>query len=323
MENIREIILCVLCVLVVFIIVYLVLKCNNKGNGIGFDSRVGFDSRSGVGMYKVVFSDNFDSGSVVDTTKWKIYNKHDPTNGCVDYNSGGKDPDVLYQKDGNLIISPKKTGGQLGFKSARISSVDGYGYGYYESKLKVTGRGKYSWPAFWLTSKSKPYGSWPESGEIDIMESINNDGTVYTTIHCGQSGDHSSAVGIGKISGKYNFEDFNTFSVNWLKDRLDFYVNSTMTSNGPVDSSGNPAVPKTTFKFDTDLSVCASRIGKQLPAPFSPPNTMKIILNYDIGGQWPGDSQCKPESSCACPGFNSGSQMVVDSVTFWENSTLK
>lgn len=49
------------------------------------------------------------------------------------------------------------------------------------------------WPAFWLLPSDSPaqcsgcgvYGSWPASGEIDIMEAVNDMNTAFATLHYG------------------------------------------------------------------------------------------------------------------------------------------
>ena len=49
------------------------------------------------------------------------------------------------------------------------------------------------WPAFWMLPSDSPtycsgcgaYGSWPASGEIDIMEAVNDMTTVFGTLHYG------------------------------------------------------------------------------------------------------------------------------------------
>ena len=48
-------------------------------------------------------------------------------------------------------------------------------YGRVEVKAKLP-KGNWLWPAIWLLPKYQEYGSWPASGEIDIMESRGNVG---------------------------------------------------------------------------------------------------------------------------------------------------
>ena len=46
-------------------------------------------------------------------------------------------------------------------------------------QVKLT-RGDWLWPALWLMPLHEHYGSWPPSGEIDMMESRGN-GPNYTS----------------------------------------------------------------------------------------------------------------------------------------------
>ena len=49
------------------------------------------------------------------------------------------------------------------------------------------------WPAFWMLPSETPpacsgcgaYGNWPASGEIDILEAVNDMNTAYGTVHYG------------------------------------------------------------------------------------------------------------------------------------------
>jgi hypothetical protein len=58
------------------------------------------------------------------------------------------------------------------------------------------------WPAFWMLPSEGPplssgegvYGYWPMSGEIDIMESINDMGTTHCALHFGGPGDQHRQV---------------------------------------------------------------------------------------------------------------------------------
>lgn len=66
-------------------------------------------------------------------------------------------------------------------------------YGRVEVVAKMP-RGDWLWPAIWMFPEASKYGDWPQSGEIDIMETRGNDISyppggrdVYTsTLHWGQ-----------------------------------------------------------------------------------------------------------------------------------------
>jgi len=76
--------------------------------------------------------------------------------------------------------------------SARINTQDRFAfkYGRIEASIKFPS-GQGLWPAFWLLPQDSPYGDWPASGEIDIVEAVNLDGTggneIFSTIHYGGS----------------------------------------------------------------------------------------------------------------------------------------
>jgi len=59
--------------------------------------------------------------------------------------------------------------------SARIRTVDSFyfKYGRVEVRAKIPS-GDWLWPAIWMLPRYNSYGTWPASGEIDIMESRGN-----------------------------------------------------------------------------------------------------------------------------------------------------
>ncbi|OXA47082.1 beta-1,3-glucan-binding protein [Folsomia candida] len=59
--------------------------------------------------------------------------------------------------------------------SARIRTVNSFSfkYGKVEVRAKIPA-GDWLWPAIWMLPRHNSYGTWPASGEIDIMESRGN-----------------------------------------------------------------------------------------------------------------------------------------------------
>jgi beta-glucanase (GH16 family) len=73
------------------------------------------------------------------------------------------------------------------------------------------------WPAFWMLGRSFRSGtSWPECGELDILETINGDLTGYGTAHCG-----SITGGIcndpNELGGSITISDqsWHTWRITW------------------------------------------------------------------------------------------------------------
>ena len=61
-------------------------------------------------------------------------------------------------------------------RSARLRTAKSFSlkYGRVEVRAKLP-KGDWLWPAIWMLPTYQEYGTWPVSGEIDIMESRGND----------------------------------------------------------------------------------------------------------------------------------------------------
>lgn len=60
--------------------------------------------------------------------------------------------------------------------SARVRTAQSFNFTY--GRVEVVAqlpKGDWIWPAIWMLPTDQAYGSWPASGEIDIMESRGND----------------------------------------------------------------------------------------------------------------------------------------------------
>ena len=94
----------------------------------------------------------------------------------------------LRIEDGQLILTARhETYGSAQYTSARIntSGKAGWTYGRFEGMLQVPA-GQGTWPAFWMLPTEWSFGSWPDSGEIDIMEHVGCDpNVVHGTVHTG------------------------------------------------------------------------------------------------------------------------------------------
>ncbi|KAG5670658.1 hypothetical protein PVAND_000906 [Polypedilum vanderplanki] len=126
-------------------------------------------------------------------------------------------------------------------KSARMRTVQSFNfkYGILEIRAKNP-TGDWLWPALWLMPKKSVYGTWPSSGEIDLMEARGNlkvvepDGKdmgvqrVESTLHFGPS---------WYLNGFYltNFEthrdegfnnDFHVYRLGWTETTMEFSVDN-------------------------------------------------------------------------------------------------
>ncbi len=137
-------------------------------------------------------------------------------------------------------------------------------YGKFEVRAKLP-RGLGTWPAAWMMPATSYYGSWPSSGELDIMEHVGYDQdvivqTVHTTAHHGGDG-----VGHSQKTAGVS-DDFHTYALEWLPDKLIFSIDGVESfTYDPKDYSDEP--DETVWPFDK---------------PFY------FILNLAFGGNWGG-----------------------------------
>lgn len=137
--------------------------------------------------------------------------------------------------DGNdNIINP--------IRSAKILTWNSFAfkYGTVEIRAKNPG-GDWLWPALWLMPRNRVYGSWPRSGEIDIMESRGNrylwSGRVHvgtelvaSNLHFGLNrtyDGHTTAYAAVKQSPGYN-EDFHVYKLVWTPLGIEFFVDGVL-----------------------------------------------------------------------------------------------
>lgn len=208
--------------------------------------------------------ENQDEGksSLPNTNKW-WYETAEPgwvNNELQKYVAGTfNDDTVSYVSDGTLKIIAKKSGDNI--ISARLNTHEGWTYGYFEARLKVAG-GKGTWPAFWMMPKE--YTSWPDDGEIDIMEYVGyRPNVVQSSIHT-KSYNHvqnTEKTATKTIEGAET--EFHIYAVEWTSDYIKGFVDGEEYFHFENDKQNNP---------DT--------------WPFNKPFYIKLNLAW--GGDWGG-----------------------------------
>ncbi|AGE57199.1 (1-3)-beta-glucanase [Paramecium bursaria Chlorella virus NE-JV-4] len=191
--------------------------------------------------------------------------------------------------DGALHISALRNRGR-NYTSGRIMSKGAWCPGmslpngkivskiYFESLIHVPISGQGIWPAFWAYPEKSVYGSFSQSGEIDMMELINDFDRLTQGIHYGgerpRNQKHMIRTG-GSIDDNYTYE-FGTYVIGaeWSLDTIIFYLNGIET--GRVNSK----------KIDSEQGWYSESSIAKVSSPFDEP--FNIIFNIAIGGNWPG-----------------------------------
>ncbi len=193
------------------------------------------------GGWKLVWQDEFD-GESLDDAAWNI-EEHAPgwvNNEDQRYVKGHDQPGSnIWVTDGTLIIEARKesngdiTSGRLNSKKKKD-----WLYGKFEARAILLG-GNGTWPAIWTLSSTNPYGGWPKSGEIDIVEFLGKDpNEVHFTIHCdtyvhSKSNAKSSTRVIGTINTEYH-----TYGLEWGPDEIRGYVDGEQYFTFENENSG-------------------------------------------------------------------------------------
>ncbi len=219
--------------------------------------------------YKQVWSDEFNDErlengmpTLPDNNKW-WYETAEPgwvNNELQKYVAGVFKNDTVSQiYDGTLKIIAKQHDNNI--ISARINTIDSWTYGYFEARLKVPG-GKGTWPAFWMMPAN--FTSWPDDGEIDIMEYVGyRPNIVQSSIHTKK---YNHVLQTEKTATKTIEEaetEFHIYALEWTADFIKGFVDG-----------------EEYFRFDNDKK------GDKDTWPFDEPFYLKLNLAW--GGDWGG-----------------------------------
>ena len=136
------------------------------------------------------------SENLTGDTFWEafvFFTDADPTHGFVDF--VGKDEAMSsglagVNNQGQIFMNADSTNvsASTGRRSVRIASSKAYNKGLFVADLEHMPTGCGTWPAFWMVGDK-----WPSGGELDIIEGVDEQDAVVTTLHtsdgCDQSGE--------------------------------------------------------------------------------------------------------------------------------------
>ena len=223
--------------LLLFLLTFLLFSCQSDGSNtqsINDESLTEDTPEKGSGERVLVWADEFD-GSTLDLNNWSF----ELGDGCPNLCGWGNNELQSYTdsnhrlEDGLLVITAKKEGN---YSSTRIltKGKQEFTYGRIETRVKVpTGAGL--WPAFWALGADIDTNSWPDCGEIDIMEYVGrNPGQIFTSVHTRSSNGNTVNTQITPVP---NIEDdFHVFAIDWTETYIDFYLDENRVYQYSVQS---------------------------------------------------------------------------------------
>ena len=229
--------------------------------------------------WQLVWSDEFNgvAGVSPDATKWK-YDIGTGNNGWgnaeLEYYTN-RTSNASLDGNGNLAITAKsEMYAGSAFTSARIKTLGFFEqtYGRIEARIK-TPWGPGVWPAFWMIGSNESTIGWPQCGEIDIMELRGQKPNIISgTVHGpGYSGSASITKSFALENSRYDV-DFHVFAVEWGKDYIDFFVDSTLYQRITPDKLTGTWVFDHPFYLILNVAVGGNYLGfptSQTPFPQS------------------------------------------------------
>jgi beta-glucanase (GH16 family) len=239
---------------------------------------------------KLVWSDEFNYQGLPDSTKWRYDVGGDGWgNKELQYYTKRRAENARVE-GGNLVVEARREALQPGnaYTSARLLSTGKGGsqtYGRFEVRAKLpAGRG--TWPAIWMLPDENLYGnkSWPDNGEIDIMEHVGYDpNVIHATTHCKTYYFRLNNQKTGVTLVPDATTAFHVYSVEWTPETI-------------------------TAEIDGQLYFATRNEGTGWEAwPWDKP--FHLLLNVAVGGEWGG---VKGVDEAAFP-----QQMLVDYVRFY------
>jgi beta-glucanase (GH16 family) len=215
---------------------------------------------------KLVWSDEFNISGMPDPAKWD-YELGYVRNKELQYYTKRKENARI--ENGNLIIEARMDSFSVDGKVFPVTSASlvtrnraEWKYGYIEVRAKIPSS-LGTWPAIWMLGTNIKEVGWPACGEIDIMEHVGYDPhKVHAYVHT-KAYNHSINTQKGQATEILKpFADFQTYAVDWTKEKMDFYLNDKKVFTFKNEGKGEDAWP-----FDR---------------PFY------LILNLAFGGSWGG-----------------------------------
>lgn len=251
-------------------------------------------------MPGLVWSDEFDgpAGRGVDRSRWRVAEGAGGWGNNELQNYTDDSANLALDGEGHLAITGQrqqttdKRGRDAGYTSARITSIPNAPDGRIEARINVPA-GAGLWSAFWTLGKNHSKVGWPTSGEIDIMETMNDTAEVHANAHAATMDGSGQSIGRWQklqttrpdapVAGSWH-----TYALERKDDELRFLLDGV--------------------EFHR---IRADQLTEGQSWPFDQPQ--QLLLNLAIGGDWPGS----PNSSTPFP-----ATMLVDYVRVYDTSVL-
>ena len=185
---------------------------------------------------ELVMQDEFAEDGAPDSTIWG----YDLGTGNSDTGAGWGNNELqsytnrtenVKVENGYLLITAKKESlNGASYTSARLTTKGLFEqtYGRFEARIRLP-YGQGIWPAFWLLGADCEDVTWPQCGEIDIMEYRGQEPTkVLGSVHGpGYSGANAITKSYSLLNDRFD-TGFHIFGIEWGPDYINYYVDDVL-----------------------------------------------------------------------------------------------
>lgn len=223
------------------------------------------ETQTVITLTDLVKEENFDGNGAIDESLWS-YEIGNGSNGWgnneLQYYTDR--PENVKVEDGMLHITARRENFEgFAFTSARIITKDKYSkkYGRFEARIQLPwGRGV--WPAFWLLGENIDEVSWPQCGEIDIMEYRGQEPTIlHGSVHGpGYSGGNAVTKSYDLMNDRFD-TGFHIFGIEWGPEYINFYVDDVLYNQITPDDVSGEWVYDNPFYIILNVAVGGSFVG--------------------------------------------------------------
>jgi beta-glucanase (GH16 family) len=213
--------------------------------------------------WRLVFSDEFDGNGLPDASKW-TYEEGLLRNDEAQYYTRQRLENARLENGLLVIEARREEWNGAHYTSASLTTRERAEFRYAKVEVRAklpTGRG--TWPAIWMLGSNIGSVGWPACGEIDLMENVGFDPLrIHFSIHTQAYNWVKETQKTSSVVTTLPWENFHVYAIEWLPDRIDFFLDGANVLTFRNERTGTAAWP-----FDSPLY---------------------LLINLAIGGSWGG-----------------------------------
>ena len=174
--------------------------------------------------YELVWADEFTEDGELCHENW-TYDLGTGSQGWGNFEAQSytNNSENVRKENGILKITAIKSGNSYTSARVKTKNLFDFTYGRIEIRAKLPSTAG-TWPAVWLLGSNINEVSWPQCGEIDIIEQFSNKQENMSTAHWYSNGNAQYGL---SVNNSTLTSSFNTFRLDWTPTSITAYLNDS------------------------------------------------------------------------------------------------